>query len=54
MMGGDVELNGVELKLAGENLPAIKGTRASKGKIELEGKSINFLAFASAGNRACR
>ncbi len=54
MMGGDVELNGVELKMAADNLPALKGARVKAGKVELAGDSITFLAFAGAGNGACR
>ena len=55
LTSGTVALNGTELKLgSGDELPSIQGVRVRAGNVSLEPASISFLAFANAGNAACR
>lgn len=48
-----VTVNGRRPALAGERLAGLEGVPAS-GAISLPGRSITFIAVATAGNRACR
>jgi heparanase len=55
LLGNRVDLNGNELKLgANDTLPAITGTPAPAGPLNLAPASITFLAFPNAGNASCR
>jgi len=55
LQSSTVALNGVELKLGADgSVPAIEGRPVAAGPIELAPASITFLAFANAGNAACR
>jgi hypothetical protein len=49
----EVQLNGQELKMVGDELPAVDGERVASRHVELAPASISFLAIADAGNEHC-
>jgi len=52
--GSRVDLNGTELQLSGDTLPAIKGAAEKAGAVKLAPASITFLAIAGAKNPSCQ
>jgi heparanase 1 len=50
LQSGDVQLNGQDLKLSGDDmLSSIKGKKINAGNVELPSASITFITFESAG-----
>ncbi len=49
-----VQLNGKDLQLAGDDVPALKGAPEKAGALKLAPASITFLAIPSANNPSCR
>lgn len=49
-----VQLNGKDLQLSGDDVPALKGASTKGGKLTLAPASITFLAIPLANNPSCR
>ncbi len=51
--GAEVQLNGQELKMLGDQMPEVNGERIASGLVSLEPASISFFAIADAKSKHC-